>query len=246
MVRVESRREQVELAFLDAVFHLATGAVQLLVERLRRPGRGAEAGHDETRVGARRIATLGQLLGLADDPARAAPAVEGLVAEVLEPAHRLAGPFRLDLGQGEFARDLVDQARVAGQAEEVVDPMSLAPGHQRLAGEARVGAQDDLHFRPAGAGLRNDPFDLLDGAGAGVDVRPPELGGQQLIAAEDVKRQIAVTAIVAVKEAPFLAAVQRIVGRVQVEDDLLGRHGMSVEEQVDRRSIKPASWPILW
>ena len=172
MVRVEVRSgEQVELAFLDAVFHLATGAVQLLVERLRRPGRGAEAGHDETRVGARRIATLGQLLGLADDPARAAPAVEGLVAEVLEPAHRLAGPFRLDLGQGEFARDLVDQARVAGR--RTVDPMSLAPGHQRLA--ARVGAQDDLHFRPAGAGLRNDPFDLLDGAGAGVDVRPPSL-----------------------------------------------------------------------
>jgi hypothetical protein len=41
-------------------------------------------------------------------------------------------------------------------------------------------------------------------------------------AAEDVQRQIAVTVVIAVKEPAFLMPVQRIVGRVEIEDDLLG------------------------
>ena len=157
--------------------------------------------------------------------------------EVLEPARCLAGLFRLALGQGELGGDLADQARVARQAEDVIDPVGLAPDHQRLAGEARIGAQNDPDAGPAGADLRDDPCDLLDRAGAGVDARPPQLGSQQLVAAEDVERQVAVTAIVAVKEATLLGAVDRIVGRVQIEHDLAWRRAMPVEEQVDEQPL---------
>ena len=49
----------------------------------------------------------------------------------------------------------------------------------------------------------------------------PQLGRQQVPAAEHVQRQVAVAVVVAVEEPALLMAVQRIVGGVEVEDDLL-------------------------
>ena len=65
----------------------------------------------------------------------------------------------------------------------------------------------------------------------------PELGRQQMPAAEHVKRQVAVAIIVAVEEPAFLMAVQRIVGGVEVEDDLLGRPVVRLEEEVDEQAL---------
>ena len=39
--------------------------------------------------------------------------------------------------------------RVLGQAEQEIDAVVLAPRHQRLAGKARIGAQQDAHLGPA-------------------------------------------------------------------------------------------------
>ena len=47
-----------------------------------------------------------------------------------------------------------------------------------------------------------------------------QLGRQQVPAAEDVERQVAVAIIIAMEEPAFLLAVQRIVGGIQIEDDL--------------------------
>ena len=74
-------------------------------------------------------------------------------------------------------------------------------------------------------------------AGAGVDVGPAQLGRQQMPAAEDVERQIAVAVVVAVEEAAFLMPVQRIVGGVEIEDDLRRRRGMRVEEEIDEQRL---------
>jgi hypothetical protein len=41
------------------------------------------------------------------------------------------------------------QPLVALQAEEVIDAVLFSPTHQRFAAEPGVGAQHDLHFRPA-------------------------------------------------------------------------------------------------
>ena len=41
--------------------------------------------------------------------------------------------------------------------------------------------------------------------------------------AEHVERQVAVAVVIAVEEPPLLLAVQRIVGRIEIEDDLLRR-----------------------
>ena len=78
--------EQVELALLDAVLHLAAGAVDLLVEVRASQLGSAERGDDEARIG---LAL--RPLGLADDAAPAAPALARRPQEVLEAARRLAG-----------------------------------------------------------------------------------------------------------------------------------------------------------
>jgi len=53
------------------------------------------------------------------------------------------------------------------------------------------------------------------------DIGLPEPGEQQVAAVEDVKRQVAMAAVIAVKEAAFPTALQGIVRRIEVEDDPL-------------------------
>ena len=148
-----------------------------------------------------------------------------------------AGGAAHGLGPGELGGDLGFKPGVAGMAEDVVDPVPLAPGHQRIAGEAAVGAQQNLHAPPAGADLADDALDLLDRTGGSVDVRAPELGREQVPTAEHVERQIAPAVIIAVEEPPLLMPVQRIVGRIEVENYLRGRLAVGVEEQLDEQPL---------
>jgi hypothetical protein len=108
--------------------------------------------------------------------------------------------------------------------------------------EAAVGAQQHLHPRPGGADAADDAGDLLDRAGAGFNIGAPQLRRQQVVAAEDVKRQVAVAVVVAVEEPTLLAPVDRIVGGVEVEGDprrrLLVRLQEQIDEQIsDRRAV---------
>ena len=96
------------------------------------------------------------------------------------------------------------------------------------------------------ADLRNDARHLLDRASRRVDVGTPQLGEQQMSTAEHVERQIAVAIVVAVEEPPFLLAVQRIVGGVEIEHDLLGSALMRLEEQIDQQRLdRHRIWLIL-
>jgi hypothetical protein len=122
----------------------------------------------------------------------------------------------------------------------------LALGHQLLAGKGTIGAEQNSHPRPAAADVADDPPHLLLGTGERIDVRTPQPGGEQVPAAEHVERQITVAIVVAAKEAAFLVPVQRIVGGVQVKDDLLRRPAMGIKEQVDEQPFASPSWPILW
>ena len=63
----------------------------------------------------------------------------------------------------------------------------------------------------------------------------PQLGGQQMPPAEHVERQVAVAVVVAVEEPALLLAVHRIVGRIEIEDDLLRRPLVRLQEQVDEQ-----------
>jgi len=61
--------------------------------------------------------------------------------------------------------------------------------------------------------------------------------GQQMATAEHVQRQVAIAVVVAVEEPSLLASVQGIVGRVEIENDLLGRTGVRLQEQIDKHAF---------
>src|SRR6478735_9404264 len=86
-------------------------------------------------------------------------------------------------------------------------------------------------MRPAGAELPYDPLDLLHAARTGVNVGSPQLGEQEVPPAEHVERQITVAVVIAVEEAALLMPVQRIVGSVEIKDNLLRRPLVSFQEQ---------------
>ena len=99
------------------------------------------------------------------------------------------------------------QSGVLRQADDVVDLLGLTPAQQRIPAEPRVTAQDDLRPRPGRAQTLHDAHQLFLRAGSTVLVRFTQPRAQQLLAAEDVQRQVAVAVVVTMKEPAFLMAV---------------------------------------
>jgi hypothetical protein len=132
---------------------------------------------------------------LATTPARPAPAVERAPRKVGEPARRAGLGQALRFSDSELVSDGPDQALVARQTKDVVDAVHPAPRHQLVAGKARIGAQQGLDPRPPGTDLADDTGDLIGAAGGRIDIGPPELGGEQVAAAEHVQRQVAVAVV---------------------------------------------------
>ncbi len=93
------------------------------------------------------------------------------------------------------------------------------------------------------ARICDNPCRLLHGPGGGGDVGAPQLRRQQMPAAENVERQIAVAVVIAVKKAPFLMPVQRVVGGIEIEDDLLWRPPMGLHKEIDKKRLDLAAIP---
>ncbi len=58
-----------------------------------------------------------------------------------------------------------------------------------------------------------------------------------MAAAEHVERQVAVAAVVAVEEPPFLLTVDWIVGGIEIEHDLFGRLSVRLQEDIDQQRL---------
>src|SRR5690625_4523509 len=224
--------KEIELALLDAVFHVAARAIEALIEPASRNLAGLQRGDDEARVG-----LVAQPLRLGDHAPPARPAVQRRPEEVLVAPDRPAAPPGLLLGPLDLAGDLPGQAGVAGQAKEELDLIGLAPGHQLLAGEAGIAAQQNAGARPARADLVGEARNLLDCTGRRILVGTAELGSQQVAATVDVERQIAVAVVIAVEKAPLLLPVQRDVGRIQVQDDLRRGLAPGFQEELDKEAL---------
>src|SRR5262249_22140113 len=100
-----------------------------------------------------------------------------------------------------------------------------------------IAAQQDAGPWPTATDLRHDPRHLLDRAGRAIDVGPPQPGRQQVAAAEDVERQIAIAVVVAVEEPALLVAVQWIVRRIEIESDLRRWPTMRLQEHLDEQRL---------
>src|SRR5262249_38656513 len=109
--------EQIELAFLYPVLHLAARAVDRFVEMPCFGLRGLERGDDKARVGR----TAGPL-GLATDATHAAPAVQRRPGEVAEASSWLAARFGLDARGLDFRPNLAGQPLIARQPEQAPAP----------------------------------------------------------------------------------------------------------------------------
>ena len=99
------------------------------------------------------------------------------------------------------------------------------------------GAQHDAHLRPAGADLGDEARHLFDRPGAGIDVGGPQLGAEQMVAAEDGQRQVAVAVVIAVEEEALLVPVQRVIGGIEIQHDLGGRGGRGIQKQLDEEPL---------
>src|SRR3982074_1550576 len=136
-------------------------------------------------------------------------------------------------GVRKLGRDLCDQPVILGQTEQIVDVVLFAPRHQIVACKPRIRPQQNAYLGPAPADLPTDPRPLFNRARAGVDIGPAQLGAKQVPPAKNIQRQVTIGFVVAMKEAPFLLAMQRIIGGVEIEGDLARRRPMRLEKQID-------------
>ena len=226
--------EQVQLLLLDPVFHVATPTIQLLVKGVRPDPVAAEAGDDETGIGAPRPR---QPFRLGDHAARPAPAVDRAPAEVAVAPRRLAVLRAAAPRAPKLPRDPVLQTRGPRQPEHEVNAVVLAPDHQIVAAEARIPAKHDPRPGPALPDLPDNPRHLGHRTLRRVDVRLAETAAQDMVAAENVQRQIAVAPVVAMEETALLLAVQRVVRRVKIQNDLFRRLLMGLEKQIRQQPV---------
>ena len=58
-----------------------------------------------------------------------------------------------------------------------------------------------------------------------------------MLAGEDIERQVAVAVVVAMKEPLRLMAVERDVGRIQIEHDLVRHGGVRLDKQIAEQRV---------
>ena len=156
--------KQARLLFFDAVFHVASGTVELLVQSLGIGLTQEQVSHDKTGLGLAR-----QIFRFANPPSFAGPALARPVAKVAEPACGLAGTL---MGEACFVHGFTQcplQTWVARHTQDIADVIGLTPGHDRCTAKPGIAAEHDPYLRPARTDLGETPLQFLDTAGLMVD-----------------------------------------------------------------------------
>jgi len=94
-----------------------------------------------------------------------------------------------------------------------------------------------LHLWPGLANLSDYPLDFLPGPCCLILVGLPQSSAKKEVSAKNIQRQIAVIAVVAVKEAAFLIAMKDVVSSIEIEDDPLGRLVVRLQKKIDEDLI---------
>jgi hypothetical protein len=133
-----------------------------------------------------------------------------------------------------------------GEAEDVVDAIRLAPVEDLRTGVVAVGAQQDVHPRP----VAGDRADQTPEKGADLDTLRPlrrarDGGDEAAVGVEDDDRLEAVFVVVGVEQAQLLAAVHRIEGVVDIEDDALRHVAERAAVDVDQGPAQAQQCPRM-
>src|SRR6516164_3581916 len=113
--------------------------------------------------------------------------------------------------------------------------MGLAPSHELVSAKAAVGAQQNAHFWPSTADLGNDACHLLHSSVSSINACSSQLRCKQMTSTENIKRQIAITVVVSVKEPPLLFAVHRVIGAIKIKNNLIRCTILRLQEQIDHQ-----------
>src|SRR5258708_35596959 len=114
----------------DAVLHLASGTVELLIQRRGGELLAGQRGDDKPG-----IPPFGEVLGFADDTAAAAPALSGAVEQVLVEARLLPGLYKTPAGLLQVGTQGPLQTLIAGPSKDISHPVVPAPGHELFSGQ---------------------------------------------------------------------------------------------------------------
>lgn len=114
----------------------------------------------------------------------------------------------------------------------------FGPVQHPAAAKAGVSPEGQFYFRPGLAQPRGEQLEDGPGVAGGIDDARAQIGHQQLLTAEDVERQEAPVAIVAVKVAAFLLAMHAVIGGVEIQDQLGGRRGKGSDELLHQHLVE--------
>ena len=124
------------------------------------------------------------------------------------------------------------QPAVGGQADNIVDPRSLGPRKHRLAAKTGIGTQDDVHIRPVRPDPLDQPVKFRHNAGRHIPGGTAEQRQHRHAFAEHQEWHSAILLVIAMEELLFLVAVQRHIGGIKVENDLLRWHLVTLDEKL--------------
>lgn len=217
------------LVRLDQVFHLAARAVDFLVERLRRT---FQVGDDKPAVG-----PLGRSLDAGDDGTLDLPGLGG-IREGRETADFvIAAVEARQRGVVGQIGDAGAQHRVGGQAEDVGDAVALQPVHGLMAGVVAVAAYHDVDARPAGPDGAHHMAQHQRHLGAARGLAWTQDHGDRFAGGGfvNVDRLKAAAVVIGVEQRQLLAAMDPILGVVDIQHDAPW-HGLeAIAKQLDHR-----------
>ncbi len=124
------------------------------------------------------------------------------------------------MGKCQFFVDFLFQTAISGKSKDEINIIVLTPHHNFFTTKAAVTANYDLSIRPDQTKTFDYSAHLFNCTGSSIITGPSQTGTQQMFTAKDVERQITICLVVSMKKAPFLVAVQRIVGGINVKNNM--------------------------
>ena len=175
------------------------------------------------------------MLRLGHHAPQTTPAIECAVAKFAKHSRCFARLLISPLGLGKFIFNQPAKSRIFRQSQDVIHTVVLAPSHDRFAAETAVATQYDSHVWPSRPNQLDKLCEHRHRARRTVDISRPQPGSQEKLAAKHVERKVAIPFVVTMKEPSQLVAVKRVVGRVKIKHNLLGRFSERSDEQIDEK-----------
>jgi hypothetical protein len=100
--------------------------------------------------------------------------------------------------------------------------MVFAPAQQLFTAKTTISTDNYLGIRPTGTNTFHDRYQLFHRTCRSIIVGRTQSSTEQMLSAKNIQRQVTVGLVIPMKKAPLLVAVQRVVGSIDIKDNLFG------------------------